>query len=60
MKSMICNIASETPNQRFLHVSYTFPTFPHRVGFGVGNVGNLYSFLRSYAPRCAAVSRVTK
>ena len=26
------------------------------VGESVGNVGNLYSFLRSYAPCCAAVS----
>lgn len=55
MKSVSYGMASETSKQRFLHVSYTFPTVPHRVGLGVGNVGNLYSFLRSYAPRCADV-----
>jgi hypothetical protein len=30
--------------QHFLRISYTFPTFPHCGGGGVGNVGNIYTF----------------
>lgn len=54
MKTNTYAKASETPKLHFLRISYTFPTVTHGVGKGVGNVGNLYSFLRSYTPRSVA------
>lgn len=60
MKSSHYAKASETQKRCFLHVSYTFPTLPHREGEGVGNVGNTYRFPTFLRPRCAAVRNLGK